>query len=95
MTWIPVRPHLCKDGGDLIDSNALYNMLVELDPASICQSGANIYYQSDRTYLTSLQLVLLTVSDLSCLLPKAMGDELITFQLFSASGRFVDVQVTY
>ena len=64
--------------------------------ASICQSGLNIYYQSDRTFLTALQLIFLTKDDFhSCLLPKTITESEITFQ-FYVGGRqgSVDVSVS-
>ena len=50
--WTPVELELNFENESSI--NHLYNVLSEIDVASVCQSGLNIYYQSDRSFLTAL-----------------------------------------
>ena len=64
--------------------------------ASICQSSANIYYQSDKSFLTALQLFLLTYPDLTTLIHPSLdsSSDRIGFQFYGADGKRKLVTVT-
>lgn len=63
-------------------------MLNEIDVSEICQSGANIFYQSDKSFLTALQLCLLASDHLSSLVPIQQTDsDRIGFQFYGLGGQ--------
>ena len=87
LTWQLIEPL------QMSDSSNIYCALeqLSLEVACVCQSSCNIYYQSDKSLLTALQICLM-FADLNSMIPMSdisspISDDSVRFQLFNRESK--------